>query len=544
MSLTERLVTAGKAHGAVAVGVCSAEPFRREREALSVQVATGRSSRLHFTYTDPEVATDVRRSFPWARSLVVVAVDYSAVAPVSSNRGAVVARFATADHYLLLDPILDAITTTLTETGHRAERLVDDNRLVDRAAAIRAGVGWLGRSTMVLTPGPGPWTLLGTVVTDADLEPSRPMIRDCGTCTACLPACPTGALNGESLDARRCLAAWLQTPGTLPHWIRPAIGRRIYGCDDCLTSCPPGRPALRAHGEEMLELSFDELLAASDEELLDRFRWWYVPGREARHLRRNILLAAGNSGEAEAVDGIHRHLDHPSALVRGHAAWALARSRSADATHLLESRLAAETIPTVREEVLLALLMVEEPDRYQEWLVADEAMVMGEYPDDMASRREPVTPAVRAIRQAGIEYTAHLFDYDRHPGAAGAAEALGIDLHETVKTIVFETSAGGGVIVLMNGDHEVSTKTLARLMGVKSVKPAAVDRARKWTGYEFGGTSPFGTREKLPIFCHDEIAELDRIYINGGSRGFLVGMQVSELMRVLRPQIADLAVEK
>lgn len=541
MSLTERLVTIGLAAGAVAVGVCRAETFAPERMALLAAVASGRSGRLHFTYADPDTATDVRRTFPWARSLVVVAVDYSTVAPSPAPRGAIVARAATADHYRLLDGPLGAIQEVLAAAGQRAERIADDSRFVDRAAALRAGIGWRGRSTMVLTPGPGPWTLLGAVVTDADLDPTARMARDCRRCTACLPACPTGALDGEHLDARRCIAAWLQSPGVIPHWIRLAIGRRIYGCDECLVSCPPGRPALRAAGATTLEIPFADLLAATDAELLERFPWWYVPRRDARHLRRNALIAAGNSREPEAVPGIIGHLDHPSSVIRGHAAWALARSLGRGAVPHLERRLAVETVVEAREEVLLALLMVEEPKRYSALVTPDPADPAPIYSGAMAAKREPVTPAVRAIRAAGIVHVPHVFDYDRHPGAKGAAEAIGVDLHLTVKTIVFATSDGDGVLALMNGDREVSEKKLARLMDVKYVKPAAADQARKWTGYEFGGTSPFGTRTTLPVFCHEEVAELDRIYINAGSRGFLVEMATSDLLQILQPTVADIA---
>jgi Cys-tRNA(Pro) deacylase len=395
---------------------------------------------------------------------------------------------------------------------------------------------------MVLAPGRGPWTLFGSVVTDAELDPTAPMVRDCGTCTACLPACPTGAIDERGLDARRCLAAWLQTPGTLPHWIRHRLDRRIYGCDDCLTVCPPGRSALTKRPAPGPALRFEDLLASTDDELVDRFEWWYIPGREARLLRRNILVAAGNSREPEALPGIVDHLQHRSALVRGHAAWALARSVGGDAVPTLELMLHNETEPHVRNEILHALLLVEDTDRYDLWLADDEvATGGGEYPDGMAPKREPVTPGIRAIRAAGIEYVPHLFDYDRYPGAAGAAEAIGVDVHSTVKTIVFETSDGGGVVALMNGDREVSTKNLARLMGVKSVAPASASRAKKWTGYEFGGTSPFGTREKLPVFCDEEIAGMGRIYINAGSRGFLVEMEAADLIRVLQPQLANLA---
>jgi Cys-tRNA(Pro) deacylase len=157
-------------------------------------------------------------------------------------------------------------------------------------------------------------------------------------------------------------------------------------------------------------------------------------------------------------------------------------------------------------------------------------------------RKEPVTAAVWAMRAAGVEYEPFLYDYERHPGALGAADAIGIDPHLTVKTIVMETSDGEGVIVLMNGDQEISTKTLARLLGVKGVHPADPARGRRWTGYEFGGTSPFGARQRLRLFANTEISTMDRIYVNAGSRGFVVGMAASDLIRALSPELADLAV--
>lgn len=157
------------------------------------------------------------------------------------------------------------------------------------------------------------------------------------------------------------------------------------------------------------------------------------------------------------------------------------------------------------------------------------------------SARSPVTAAIRQLRAEDVTYEAHTFDYRRYPGAAGAAQALGVDPHSTVKTIVFTTSDGGGVIALMNGDLEVSAKTLSRALGVKSVEPASQRDARRWTGYVFGGTSPFGTRETLPVFAHSDIAAMGEVYINAGSRGFLVRIGVEDLLRVLQPQLLDLS---
>jgi epoxyqueuosine reductase len=537
MPLGDELIELGLNHGAAAVGICDVSAFAPDRMALQFNRASGRSGPLHFTYDRPEVASDVTLTFPWARSLVVLAVDYLARSASPAPVGAVVARFATADHYRLLDPAIAAITGRLAEAGRRAEPLVDDIRLLDRAAALRSGLGWRGRSTMVLAPGRGPWTLFGSVVTDALLPTTTPMERDCGRCVACLPACPTGAIDADGVDARRCLSTWLQTGGSIPHWIRPRLGRRIYGCDDCLTVCPPGTRALQITSSPMMEHRFEDLLLVPDDGLLNRFPWWYVPHRDPRIIRRNVLVAAGNSGEANAVPPITRYLGHRSALLRGHAAWALARALGHRAVATLEDHLGVETEPMAREEILIALQMIEEPTRHEDFLARES----GGYPAPV-SKREPVTAAVRAMRAAGIVYQPFLYDYNRHPGALGAAEAIGVDPHLTVKTIVMETSEGEGVIVLMNGDREISTKTLARLLGAKTTRPASPQRGGRWTGYQFGGTSPFGTREKLRIFATREIAAMEEIYVNAGSRGFVVRMIASDLIAALSPQLADLAV--
>lgn len=161
----------------------------------------------------------------------------------------------------------------------------------------------------------------------------------------------------------------------------------------------------------------------------------------------------------------------------------------------------------------------------------------------MAARKTPVTRAVRVLRDAGVAYTEHVFDYERHPGAEGAAEALGIDPHLTAKTIVFTTEAGDGVLALMHGDVEVSTKKLAREMGVKSVRPATQREADRLTGYQFGGTSPLGTRTELTVYAQATLADLEKVYVNAGSRGFLVGIAPETLFRLTGAQTADVAAD-
>jgi len=142
----------------------------------------------------------------------------------------------------------------------------------------------------------------------------------------------------------------------------------------------------------------------------------------------------------------------------------------------------------------------------------------------------PVTAAVRFLREKKVAFTPRLYNYVEHGGTGESAKQLGIDEHAVIKTLVFETNEKKPVMVLMHGDREVSTKNLARRIGVKSVEPATAERATKWTGYMFGGTSPFGTRAQMPIFVERTIFDLDRIFINGGKRGFLVEIGPAALL--------------
>jgi epoxyqueuosine reductase len=213
--------------------------------------------------------------------------------------------------------------------------LVDDNRLVDREAAVRAGLGWYGKNANVLLDGHGSWFVLGSVVTDAALPAAIPVADGCGSCARCLPACPTGALVAPGvLDARRCLAHLLQAPGDFPLEFREALGNRLYGCDDCQEVCPPNRleerrtPAPPAGAEDEAWVPVLELLAASDDELLARHGRWYIPRREARYLRRNALVVLGNVGDGQDRDveaALRRALADPDSMLRSHAAWAAER---------------------------------------------------------------------------------------------------------------------------------------------------------------------------------------------------------------------------
>lgn len=225
----------------------------------------------------------------------------------------------------------------LTAAGWRARVVADDNALVDREAAVRAGLGWYGKNANVLLPGRGSEVVLGTVVTDADLTAAvaatEPAPDGCGPCRRCLDACPTGALVAPGVvDARRCLAWLVQAGGDFPLEFREALGDRLYGCDDCQDVCPVNRRG-GADGHPPAEdaeafVAVLDLLAATDAELLDRFGRWYVPRRDPRYLRRNALVVLGNSGRGDdpaVAATVRRYEAGDDDLLARHARWAADR---------------------------------------------------------------------------------------------------------------------------------------------------------------------------------------------------------------------------
>ena len=160
----------------------------------------------------------------------------------------------------------------------------------------------------------------------------------------------------------------------------------------------------------------------------------------------------------------------------------------------------------------------------------------------MSSDKTPVTPALRVLRQAGVPFSEHPYPFIEHGGTAAFAREAGVGEHAVIKTLVMEDDAKEPLIVLMHGDREVSTKELARILGVKSVHPCAPETAQRHSGYMVGGTSPFGLRKPLPIYVEETILALPRIYINGGKRGFIVGMDPNDLDRLLHPTPVHVAI--
>ena len=155
--------------------------------------------------------------------------------------------------------------------------------------------------------------------------------------------------------------------------------------------------------------------------------------------------------------------------------------------------------------------------------------------------KHPITPAVRALRAAKVAFEAREYAYEERGGTARSAAELGVDEHCVIKTLVFEDDKKQPLVVLMHGDCEVSAKELARVLGVKAVKPCDPKVANRHSGYQVGGTSPFGLRKPLPVYMQGTIADLGELYINGGKRGFLVKLSPADLVRVLEPTLVDVA---
>jgi Cys-tRNA(Pro) deacylase len=158
--------------------------------------------------------------------------------------------------------------------------------------------------------------------------------------------------------------------------------------------------------------------------------------------------------------------------------------------------------------------------------------------------KPPVTAAVRALRDHGVAFTDHLYAYEERGGTAVSARELGVDEHAVVKTLIMEDEAKKPLIVLMHGDQKVSTRELARVTGAKTITPCDPDVANRHSGYVVGGTSPFGTRKAMPVYMEQTILDLERIFINGGKRGYLVGLAPEAVVRVLEPKLVAIGIRE
>ncbi len=308
------------------LGIARAEAYDETERHIRERRERGLFADMKFTMAQPERSCHPETLLPGARSVISAAHCYwQPEAPLEPGEGRL-ARYTWQDGYAQLREGLDALGQSL---GGSYRVLVDANQHVDREAAARSGVGFYGKNTMLITRRHGSWVVLGTLITDVELEPTPPLDADCGECRLCVDACPTGALDEPgTLDATKCLSYWTQSPEPIPVDYRSALGAQVYGCDICQDVCPWNRGVQKrraAEPEQDAHVDLVHWLETDGREVVDEFRRLYVPRNEPRYLRRNAAVALGNTGGPEHLPALTRAAADRDPLVAEHAQWAIER---------------------------------------------------------------------------------------------------------------------------------------------------------------------------------------------------------------------------
>jgi epoxyqueuosine reductase len=332
---------------------------------LAEYVAQGRHGEMGWMAETAERRAHPRAMWADARSAVVLGVNYGPdrdplAVLAEPTRGAISVYAQGDDYHELIKKKLKALARFIQgRFGGEVKVFVDTAPLLEKPLAERAGVGWQGRHTNLVSREFGSWLFLGSVLTTLELEPDAPEPMNCGSCRACLDVCPTDAFPAPfQLDARRCISyLTIELKGPIPREFREALGNRIYGCDDCLAVCPWNKFASQAREQKLAARealrapSLPELCRLDDAGFRALFAKSPVKRIGRDRFLRNVLYAIGNSGEPALAAEAERLLDDASAVVRGAAVWALARLLAAEAfAALRDARLAAEADPEVREE--------------------------------------------------------------------------------------------------------------------------------------------------------------------------------------------------
>jgi epoxyqueuosine reductase len=321
-------------------GVASAAP-PTELAFFAEWIDRGHAGEMAYLTTQREKRSDLRAAFPWARSVLSVGLQYDTAAPYSTesagDRGWI-ARYAWGDDYhdVMKAMLLRLAEALAAELGPMQSRVyADTGPIVERAYAAAAGLGAWGKNTCLLHPEHGSWFFLGEVVTDVEMDADPPRTDMCGSCTACLDACPTGALTAPYvLDATRCISyLTIEVKGAIPEDRRAGVGRHVFGCDICQDVCPWNRRRRHMGGPAFASregLTAPELVAFAGDTLdadafRARFRGSPLKRAKRRGMLRNVAVALGNTGDAAHRPMLERLAADDDPIVREHAAWALRR---------------------------------------------------------------------------------------------------------------------------------------------------------------------------------------------------------------------------
>ena len=360
------------------VGFASAEPFASTMRVFNERAATGYLGQWRYPREEVRARCTPENALTDAKSIICTATSYAGAEkphdPYAAGLlGAVSSHAWGRDYHRVIGGRLRELARFVVAEfpGARCLPCVDTGPLVDRAAAVRAGIGWFGKNGNVLTKEFGSWVLLGELITTLEIEPDAPLKTNCGTCEICIGRCPTGAIGPDArVDARRCISDLTQLKTPIPREFRKAIGNRLWGCDDCQTPCPVNeRKEAASSGRRQADFApLPQIGTAMDLPSVLRmtksqFRAWFGPTSMAWRgkavLQRNAAVALGNSRDARAVPHLIAALEDRKPLVRGHAAWALGELGGDDARAALVSLLDDEQNAWVREEAACALAQLD-----------------------------------------------------------------------------------------------------------------------------------------------------------------------------------------
>lgn len=308
----------------------------RHRTEFRAWLRGGAAGEMEWLARGEEKRCDPQQVLPGARSVIVVALNYwqgeraPVTSPATTGR---IARYAWGeDYHAVMLPKLRQLDEFLDEQGGVQRCYVDTGPVLERDHAAEAGIGWHGKSTMLIDHGLGTWFFLAEILTTLELSPDEPQTPRCGTCTRCITACPTGAITeAHRLDARRCISyLTIELKGSIPLELRPLIGDRIYGCDDCLDACPwnrfasVSREASFAAGPA-IGMDLRDYLAFDDAQFRSSFRRSPIKRIKRRGFLRNVCVALGNAGNTADLPALRQAALDPEPLIAEHATWAIGR---------------------------------------------------------------------------------------------------------------------------------------------------------------------------------------------------------------------------
>ena len=310
------------------VGAAPASAYEETERHIRERKARGLFADMRFTMAQPEVSCHPETLLPGARTVLSAAHCYYLPEPPLEPGEGRLPRYTWYDGYAVLRDRLDELGQRL---GGAYRVLVDANQHVDREAAARSGVGFYGKNTLLITRRHGSWVVLGTLITTMEVEATPRLDAGCGTCTLCIDACPTGALDEPGvLDSTKCLSYWTQAPLPIPEDYRAELGAQVYGCDICQDVCPWNRGIEKRRADTPLpeeahpHVRLADWLREDGDALRERYDRLYVPRNDPRYLRRNALVALGNTGGPEDAV-LAEPLVREDELLREHADWAVAR---------------------------------------------------------------------------------------------------------------------------------------------------------------------------------------------------------------------------